>query len=233
MGAIIIIAIFYSGKLSQISLLVATVCIIVLYVFNRRGVADIPTYLFVGMILWLAVLKSGVHATLAGVVLAFFIPMSDPKQPNFSPAKYMEHSLHPIVAFFILPVFAFANAGVSLEAVSWSSLLDSVPLGIASGLFIGKQVGIFLFCGLVVAIGLVKLPEGLNLKSLYGASILCGIGFTMSLFIGGLAFQQSGGGDMMDDRIGILTGSILSGLVGYFFLHFTLPKKGYSARPIR
>ncbi|MFC1664502.1 Na+/H+ antiporter NhaA [Pseudomonadota bacterium] len=224
-GAIVIIAIFYSGTLSQISLLISAACIIVLYILNRRGVADIPTYLFVGTILWLAVLMSGVHATLAGVLLAFFIPLSDPKKPDFSPAKYLEHSLHPIVAFFILPVFAFANAGVSLHQVSLSSLLNSVPLGIASGLFIGKQLGIFLACWLVVIAGLVKLPQGMNWKSLYGASILCGIGFTMSLFIGGLAFEQSGGGNMMDDRIGILTGSLLSGIVGYFYLHLVLPKR--------
>ena len=224
-GAIVIIAVFYSGTLSQISLLISTACVSVLFILNRRGVADIPTYLFVGMIFWLAVLKSGVHATLAGVVLAFFIPLTDPKKPDFSPAKYLEHSLHPIVAFFILPVFAFANAGVSLQEVSLSSLLEPVPLGIASGLFIGKQLGIFLACWLVVVTGLVRLPEEINWKSLYGASILCGIGFTMSLFIGGLAFEQTGGGNMMDDRIGILAGSLLSGFVGYFYLRLVLAKK--------
>ena len=222
-GAIIIIALFYSGQLSQISLVISAICLIALFVLNRRGVADIPTYIFVGGFLWLAVLKSGVHATLAGMVLAFFIPLRDPNNPEFSPVKHLEHSLHPIVAFFILPVFAFANAGVSLQGISLATLTESVPIGIASGLFIGKQLGIFLFCWLAVACGLTRLPEGIDWKSLYGAGILCGIGFTMSLFIGGLAFEQAGGGNMMDDRLGILTGSLLSGIFGYLYLRFVLP----------
>ncbi len=224
-GAIIIIAIFYSGKLSQFSLIVSAGCLAVLYIMNRRGVADLPSYLFVGAILWLAVLKSGVHATLAGVVLAFFIPLKDPERPGFSPAKYMEHSLHPIVAFFILPVFAFANAGVSLEAVSISTLFEPVPFGIASGLFLGKQLGVFVCCWLVISLGLAKLPDGIDWKGLYGVGILCGVGFTMSLFVGGLAFEQSGSGNLMDDRLGILVGSLLSGLLGYFYLRFVLPVK--------
>lgn len=224
-GAIIIIAVFFSGSLSNISLVVSAACITVLAVMNRRGVVDLPSYLFVGMILWLAVLKSGVHATLAGVVLAFFIPMVDPKNPDFSPAKYMEHSLHPIVAYFILPVFAFANAGVSLQGVTLSTLGEPVAFGIMTGLFVGKQLGVFLFCWLVIALGLTKLPEGINWKALYGAGILCGIGFTMSLFIGGLAFEQNSGVNLMDDRLGILAGSLLSGVFGYFFLRSVLPAK--------
>lgn len=224
-GAIIIIAVFFSGSLSNISLVVSAACITVLAVMNRRGVADLPSYLFVGMILWLAVLKSGVHATLAGVVLAFFIPMVDPKNPDFSPAKYMEHSLHPIVAYFILPVFAFANAGVSLQGVTLSTLGEPVAFGIMTGLFVGKQLGIFLFCWLVISLGLTKLPEGINWKALYGAGILCGIGFTMSLFIGGLAFEQNSSMNLMDDRLGILVGSLLSGVIGYFFLRSVLPQK--------
>ena len=223
-GAIVIIAIFYSGSLSQISLFVAAGCLLVLYFINKRGIADIPTYLFVGGILWLAVLKSGVHATLAGVVLALFIPLTDPKRPGFSPAKYMEHSLHPIVVYFILPVFAFANAGVNLEGVSFSSLFEDVPLGIISGLFLGKQIGVFFFCWVVIAIGLTRMPEGLNWKTLYGTGILCGIGFTMSFFISGLAFEQVNGGDLMDDRLGILSGSVLAGVVGYVYLYLVLPK---------
>jgi NhaA family Na+:H+ antiporter len=224
-GAIIIIAVFYSGSLSNISLVVSAACITVLAVMNRRGVADLPSYLFVGMIFWLAVLKSGVHATLAGVVLAFFIPMVDPKKPDFSPAKYMEHSLHPIVAYFILPVFAFANAGVSLQDVTLSTLGEPVAFGIMTGLFVGKQLGVFLFCWLVISLGLTKLPEGINWKALYGAGILCGIGFTMSLFIGGLAFEQNNDVNLMDDRLGILAGSLLAGVVGYFFLRSVLPEK--------
>lgn len=224
-GAIVIIAIFYSGSLSQISLFVAVACLLVLYFINKRGVADIPTYLFIGGILWLAVLKSGVHATLAGVVLALFIPLTDSKRPGFSPAKYMEHSLHPIVVYFILPVFAFANAGVNLEGVSFSSLFEDVPLGIISGLFFGKQIGVFFFCWAAIALGLTRMPEGLNWKTLYGTGILCGIGFTMSFFISGLAFEQVNGGNLMDDRLGILSGSVLAGVVGYVYLNFVLPKK--------
>ena len=224
-GAIIIIALFYSGQLSQISLVISAICLVVLFVLNRRGVANIPAYIFVGSILWLAVLKSGVHATLAGVVLAFFIPLRDPKNPEYSPLKQLEHSLHPIVAFFILPVFAFANAGVSLQGISLATFTEPVPLGIASGLFIGKQLGIFFFCWLAVVCGLTRLPDGIDWKSLYGAGILCGIGFTMSLFIGGLAFEQAGDGNMMDDRLGILIGSLLSGSIGYLYLRFVLPAK--------
>lgn len=217
-GAIIIIAVFYSESLSGISLIASAACISVLYIMNRRGVVDLPSYLFVGLIFWLAVLKSGVHATLAGVVLALFIPMRDPNKPDFSPAKYMEHSLHPIVAYFILPVFAFANAGVSLAGMTFASILEPVPLGIVGGLFIGKQLGVFLFCWVVITLGLAKLPDGVNWKMLYGAGILCGIGFTMSLFISGLAFEQEASSNLMGDRLGILLGSLLSGLVGYLYL---------------
>jgi NhaA family Na+:H+ antiporter len=224
-GAIGIIAVFYSGTLSQESLIVAALCLVVLFGLNRKGISDIPTYLVVGGILWIAVLKSGVHATLAGVVLAFFIPLKDSKRPDFSPAKYMEHTLHPVVAFFILPAFAFVNAGVALDGVSLSTLLEPVPLGIASGLLLGKQIGVVLFCWLVVVTGLAQLPKGITWGMLYGAALLCGIGFTMSLFIGGLAFEETGGGNIMDDRLGILVGSILSGVLGYLVLRFVLPKE--------
>ena len=222
-GAIIIIALFYSGQLSQVSLIFSAICLIVLFVLNRRGVADIPTYIFIGLLLWLGVLKSGVHATLAGVLLAFFIPLRDPKNPENSPVKNLEHSLHPIVAYFILPVFAFSNAGVSLQGISFSTLIEPVPLGIISGLFFGKQIGIFFFCWLVVICGLCRLPQGIDWKALYGAGILCGIGFTMSLFISGLAYEQVGGNYMMVGRLGILIGSLLTGIFGYLFLRFVLP----------
>jgi Na+:H+ antiporter, NhaA family len=224
-GAIIIIALFYSGSLSQISLVISAICIVILFILNRRGVADIPAYIFVGLILWTAVLKSGVHATLAGVILGFFIPLKDPQRPDYSPAKHLEHSLHPIVAFVILPVFAFANAGVPLSGISIASLTESVPLGITTGLFIGKPLGVFLGAWLVVKFGLAKLPEDIDWKIFHGVGILCGIGFTMSLFIGGLAFEQSGGGNIIQDRIGILTGSLLSGIVGYFYLRHVLPER--------
>jgi NhaA family Na+:H+ antiporter len=222
-GAIIIIAVFYSGSLSVSAMWVAVGCVAALAALNRRGVTDLPAYALVGAILWVAVLKSGVHATLAGVLLAFFIPITDPQNADRSPLRELEHSLHPVVAFFILPVFAFANAGVSLSGVSFSSLLEPVPLGIAAGLFFGKQVGVFLFCRVTVLLGLARLPEGLNWRVLYGAGILCGIGFTMSLFISGLAFEQAGGDYLMADRLGILTGSLLAGACGYGVLRLSLP----------
>ncbi len=222
-GAIVIIAIFYSADLATISLVFAGGAIVVLAILNYRGVADLPTYFVVGAVLWLAVLKSGVHATLAGVILAFFIPLTDPKNPGFSPAKYMEQTLHPIVAFVILPAFAFANAGISLSGVTVSSLLEPVPLGIIAGLFLGKQAGILLFCWIAIALGLTRLPEGMNWKILYGVAVLCGIGFTMSLFISGLAFERLGEGNLLDDRLGILVGSVASGLLGYLYLRKVLP----------
>ena len=225
-GAIIIIAVFYSGALSVPSILVGAGCIAVLAILNQRGVSALPTYAFVGAILWLAVLKSGVHATLAGVILAFFIPLTDAKNPDRSPLRELEHSLHPVVAYFILPVFAFANAGVSLSGVSFSSLLEPVPLGIAGGLFLGKQLGVFAFCGILVLSGIARLPDGMNWRTLYGAAMLCGIGFTMSLFISGLAFEQAGGDYLMADRLGILTGSLLAGACGYGVLRWALPPPG-------
>lgn len=224
-GAIIIIALFYSGSLSVSAMLVAAACVVVLAILNSRNVTDLPTYALVGAILWVAVLKSGVHATLAGVILAFFIPLTDRENPDRSPLRELEHSLHPVVAFFILPVFAFSNAGVSLTGVSLSSLLEPVPLGIAAGLFVGKQVGVFLSCAVIVMLGLARLPEGMNWRTLYGAGMLCGIGFTMSLFISGLAFEQAGGDYLMADRLGILVGSLLAGASGYTVLRFSLPSR--------
>ncbi len=230
-GAIIIIAVFYSGSLSASAMWVAAGCVAVLAILNRRGVTDLPTYALVGAILWVAVLKSGVHATLAGVLLAFFIPITDAQNADRSPLRELEHSLHPVVAFFILPVFAFANAGVSLSGVSFSSLLEPVPLGIAAGLFFGKQIGVFLFCRVTVLLGLARLPQELNWRVLYGAGILCGIGFTMSLFISGLAFEQAGGDNLMADRLGILTGSLLAGACGYGVLRLSLPGTRMASEP--
>ena len=230
-GAIIIIALFYSGSLSVTAMLVAAGCVVVLAILNARNVTDLPTYALVGAILWVAVLKSGVHATLAGVILAFFIPLTDRENPDRSPLRELEHSLQPVVAFVILPVFAFSNAGVSLTGVSLSSLLEPVPLGIAAGLFVGKQVGVFLFCGVTVMLGLARLPRGMNWRTLYGTGMLCGIGFTMSLFISGLAFEQAGGDYLMADRLGILTGSLFAGASGYAVLRFSLPIKRSEPEP--
>ena len=226
LGAIVIIAIFYSGNLSWEALTVAAVCLVSLSVMNRRNVMSISSYVFVGVIMWIAVLKSGVHATLAGVALAAFIPMRDPDDANHSPLRELEHDLHQVVAFGVLPLFAFVNAGIDFSGIGLADLLHKVPLGIAAGLFIGKQLGIFLLCYAAIKLGIARLPHGANMGSLYGVSILCGVGFTMSLFIGSLAFenvvveQQQ----VFDERIGITLGSLLSGIMGFVVLHLTLPK---------
>jgi len=217
LGAIIIIALFYTDGLSMTALAVAAACLPVLAVLNRRGVVERAPYLVFGAIMWVAVLKSGVHATLAGVVLAMFIPLRDPSGGP-SPLRSLEHDLHTVVAFGILPVFAFANAGVALSAVSAEYLLHPVPFGTFAGLFLGKQAGVFLFCWLAIAAGWARLPQGVSWLQLYGAALLCGVGFTMSLFIGSLAFENSGVNLLFDERLGILAGSIASAVGGYLVL---------------
>ena len=226
LGAIVIIAIFYSADLSTGALAVGMFCLALLGFMNWRGVSEVSTYVIVGIVMWVAVLKSGVHATLAGVALAAFIPMKDSKDPSRSPLRELEHDLHAVVALGVLPLFAFVNAGINLEGVSFADLLHPVPLGIATGLFIGKQLGIFVLCLLAIKIGLARLPEGASLGSLYGVSILCGVGFTMSLFVASLAFEHaSPDADLIfDERLGIILGSLLSGIYGYVVLHLTLPK---------
>ncbi|MES9912434.1 MAG: Na+/H+ antiporter NhaA [Candidatus Sedimenticola sp. 4PFRAG1] len=184
MGAIIIIALFYTAQISTASLVVAAACIVVLFILNRRGVDEMTPYIIFGFVMWVAVLKSGVHATLAGVVLAFFIPMGDKKNPDRSLLKELEHDLHGAVAFVILPLFAFANSGISLQGIGFDHLFHPIPLGIAVGLFLGKQLGVFAFCWLGIKLGLTRLPDGISWGMLYGASLITGIGFTMSLFIG-------------------------------------------------
>ena len=217
LGAIVIIALFYTNGLSMTALAVAAACLPVLAVMNRRGVVERAPYLLFGAIMWVAVLKSGVHATLAGVVLAMFIPLRDPSGGP-SPLRSLEHDLHTVVAFGILPVFAFANAGVALSAVSAEYLLHPVPFGTFAGLFLGKQAGVFLFCWLAIAAGWARLPQGVGWLQLYGAALLCGVGFTMSLFIGSLAFENSGVNLLFDERLGILAGSIASAVGGYLVL---------------
>ena len=198
---------------------------IALLVLNRAGVMRIAPYLLVGTLLWIFVLKSGVHATLAGVVAALFIPAHDPAHPDHPPLSTLEHALHPWVAFGILPVFAFADAGVSLAGLSPRDLLQPIPLGIVLGLFVGKQLGVFGSAWLAVRLGIARLPSGVEFRHVYGASILCGVGFTMSLFIGMLAFEDTGGGAALGiGRLGILVGSLLSALVGYAVLSVVLPK---------
>lgn len=227
-GAILIIAFFYTSKISMFALIVAAVCCAILFVFNRSGVMALRAYLFIGLIMWVALLKSGVHATLGGVILAFFIPLSSPRShpriKTSSPLKFLEHELHAPVAFLILPIFAFANSGIRFIGMGVEDMLHPVPMGIAGGLFIGKQIGVFVFCALAVKLGIAHLPKGMGWRHLYGVAALCGIGFTMSLFIGSLAFEESGINAVVDERLGIVFGSLVSALLGYGLLRFSKQK---------
>ena len=232
-GAILIIALFYTESIDPAALAVVAVCIFFLCILNYRGNCDIPAYILIGLVLWTALLKSGVHATLAGVVLAFFIPMRDPNNLRYSPVRHLEHSLHSTVAFVILPVFAFANAGLDLSFISMDSLTHPVTMGIAAGLFVGKQVGVFGFSYLVVRCTRAELPKGMDFFSLYGVSILCGVGFTMSLFIGSLAFEESGINMLIDERLGILMASLLSAVTGYLMIKLALRRSQVAKSALR
>lgn len=222
LGAIIIIAIFYTVDLSTLSIVIALLAIITLIIMNRRGVVKKAAYFIVGTILWVSVLKSGVHATLAGVALAFTIPLksTDKDGNEFSLSKSIEHDLHFWVAFFVLPMFAFVNAGVDLREVSLESMFGPVPLGIMAGLFLGKQIGVFGFSFIAIKLKLASLPENSNWLQLYGVSVLTGIGFTMSLFVDSLAFSDDALYEYAD-RLAILVASFLSGIVGYILLRFS------------
>ncbi|AJQ93286.1 Na+/H+ antiporter NhaA [Gynuella sunshinyii] len=223
-GAIIIIAIFYSAHISMTSLLIVAVCIALLWLLNSNDVMAKTPYLIVGMIMWVATLKSGVHATLAGVVLALFIPLKNPDPSQPSPLKELEHELHSFVSFFILPFFAFCNSGIQLTGLTMQQVVQGIPAGIASGLFLGKQIGVMGFCWLAIKLKLAKLPDQVHWGSFWGVAILCGIGFTMSLFISSLAFED-GGSIQVIDRLGIVIGSLLSGVTGYLVLKYSLKDK--------
>ena len=220
-GAIMIIALFYSSDLSTLSLIVAGSGLLTLFAFNRLSVRSQAAYIIVGTVVWVAVLKSGVHATLAGFAIAWFIPLKLKNNDGHEMLPHLEHSLHPWVSFAILPLFAFANAGISLTGVSLDALLNPVPLGIAAGLFVGKQVGIFGACWLAIKLGLAKLPEGATWMQFYAVTILCGIGFTMSLFIGSLAFEAQGTEYMIDVKLGVLVGSLLSAVLGSILISWS------------
>jgi NhaA family Na+:H+ antiporter len=222
-GAIVVIALFYTSDLSAGALTIAAACLPVLFLLNRRGVLESTTYIFIGLVMWLAVLKSGVHATLAGALLAAFIPMRDPDKGR-SPLHELEHDLHTAVAFGVLPLFAFANAGIHISGISIDNFLHPVPLGIIVGLFVGKQLGVFLFSWLGVRLGMASLPDDLRWVHVYGMALLCGVGFTMSLFIGSLAFEETGENLLFDERLGIIFGSLISGVFGFLVLRATLPK---------
>ena len=227
LGAIVIIALFYSGDLSVTSLILSSICLALLVVLNRLRITKLSPYLWVGIFLWIFVLKSGVHATLAGVALAFAIPLHKKDKPEESPLEDLEHSLAPWVSFLILPVFAFANAGISLSGMGISDLFHPVPLGIMLGLVVGKLVGVYGFSMAAIKMGFAKLPEGAANQHILGVAALCGIGFTMSLFVGGLAFEHTGGDAvayLSTHRLGILTGSLLAGLAGYFILSMPVKK---------
>ena len=214
LAAIIIIALFYTSGLSIFALTGGLACLAALIIYNRMGGESIGIYILVGLLMWLFVLKSGVHATLAGVALGLLIPLK--RKDGSSPLHDLEHALHPYVKFAILPLFAFANAGLPLDGFSVANLGADVPLGIIAGLTLGKPVGIMLAVVLMVATGLARLPQGVNWRYMLGVSCLAGIGFTMSLFIGSLAFAESELGAQV--RVGVVAGSLLSILLGFLIM---------------
>lgn len=219
LGAVIIIAFFYTANLSLSSLYLAAGFSALLFIMNRSGIRSSGLFLFVGVFLWVSVLKSGVHATLAGIVIAFALPTNKIEDEEESPADMVLRTLHPWIIFLILPAFAFANAGISLSGLSLQDVMGPIPMGISMGLFLGKQIGIMLAAWLLIRSGLAKLPENTNWLQLYGAAVICGIGFTMSLFISSLAFSHSGANvELLTDRLGIIIGSLLSAVVGYLIL---------------
>jgi NhaA family Na+:H+ antiporter len=223
LGAVMIIALFYTGDLSLAMLAAAAITLVVLALFNRAGIRSLWPYLAVGAVLWWLVLQSGVHATLAGVALALAIPLRPtPGRPEAvdSPLHKLEHRLQPWVAFLIVPIFGVANAGVSFDGLSSDTVLGPVPLGIALGLFLGKQIGVYAFASVAIRTGLADVPANATRLQCYGVSLLCGIGFTMSLFIGALAFADRP--DLVDaTKIGVLSGSLLSAAAGWLVLRLT------------
>lgn len=228
LGAILVIALFYTSELSFVALAVAAVALLGLAALNRMGVVGLVGYVLLGVVMWVAVLKSGVHATLAGVALAAFIPFrtteGTPRERTAaSPLLGLEHALHPWVAFGILPLFAFANAGVRIFGLSFSDVLQPVPLGIALGLIFGNVIGVMAMSAVAVGSRLSSLPQGVSWSQVFGTSLLCGVGFTMSLFIASLAFEQGGTTYPGLERLGILAGSLAAGVAGYSVLRLVLP----------
>jgi NhaA family Na+:H+ antiporter len=230
LGAIMIIAIFYTSDLSTNALTLSMLGFALAVTLNRMGVQRFAPYLIIGLFMWVFVLKSGVHATLAGVLIALTIPLKK-KDGDKALLYRLEHELHPWVAFLILPVFAFANAGVNLQGLSLADLAQPLTLGIAAGLFLGKQIGVVAATWIGVKSGLARLPEGVGWWHVYGVACLTGVGFTMSLFIGSLAF---GADETMNAvRLGVITGSILSGLLGFAVLRAAEPRRAAIAVPAK
>jgi Na+:H+ antiporter, NhaA family len=232
-GAIVIIGFFHSHSLSVLSLVMAGIVIVALYVLNRKGVRRLTPFVLLGILLWICVVKSGIHATLAGVFLAFAIPLRENKkhkgEEEEAPLENLEEALHPWVAFLVMPVFAFANAGIPLKGIGWDTFTNPVLIGIVAGLFIGKQVGVFFMTWLIIKLRLAHMPEGCGWLDIYAVSLICGIGFTMSLFIGSLAFQ-----DILhykiQVRLGVIVGSLISGISGALLLAYSLKRKKLAAR---
>jgi NhaA family Na+:H+ antiporter len=227
LGAIAIIAVFYTAEVSAFALVLAALAIAVLVALNRFGVTRIAAYVLVGLFLWACVLKSGVHATLAGVVTALAVPLTGGH--GKSPLEQLEHGLHPWIAFAVLPLFVFANAGVSFNGLRADDLLGPLPLGIALGLLAGKQVGVFGFMLLAIHFGLARKPASISWRQLWGLACLTGIGFTMSLFIGSLAFDSAAAMDQV--KVGVLAGSLAAGLLGFLILRTSRPASDPSASP--
>ncbi|MDO9945888.1 Na+/H+ antiporter NhaA [Glaesserella parasuis] len=224
LGAIVVIAIFFSHELSTTALISAVIAITALIIMNRMRVTAICAYMVVGLILWASVLKSGVHATLAGVIIGFCVPLKG--KNGEEPLAHFEHILAPWCSFVILPLFAFSNAGVSLAGMSLSTLFSPLTMGVALGLLVGKTLGVFSFSFLAVKLGIAQLSEGINFKQIFAVSILCGIGFTMSMFLAGLAFgeDEADGQFISLARLGILIGSGISVVLGYYLLKLcTMP----------
>ena len=225
LGAIVIIALFYTAEVSTASFIAATLILSGLVLLKLFRVTRTTAYLVLAVALWAAVLKSGVHATIAGVVAAFFIPLRPANPDEPSPLRRLEEDLHHTVAFGVLPLFAFANAGVSLAGLSPAALLGPVPLGVALGLVLGKPIGVLLFSWPLIRLGIARMPGGVSWGAFGGVAILCGIGFTMSLFIGMLAFENAASDEVIvTDRLGVLAGSLISAVVGYIVLNLVLPR---------
>lgn len=226
LGAVVIIAAFYTADLSVSSLVTVAGLLVILGWMNQRGTGKLWLYLGVGVALWMAVLQSGIHATIAGVLLGFLIPLKDAQ--GHSPLRRLEHHLLPWTTYAILPLFAFFNAGVDFRAISLAQLADPVPLGIAFGLFFGKQLGVFSSTALLIKAGFCRLPQLASWSEFYGVCLLCGIGFTMSLFISGLAFQDPL--IVVETRLGVLLGTVSSALIGYGYLRVILSKQSTERR---
>jgi NhaA family Na+:H+ antiporter len=225
-GAIVIIALFHSQSLSPLLFILAAAVLVILCLLNKFQVDRVWVYLLVGLELWICVLNSGVHATVAGVLLGFTIPLTTTS--GAAPAERLQKMLRPVVAFIVMPLFAFANAGMPLSDLPATTVFDSVSLGTILGLVVGKQLGVLGFSWLLIRLGFAKLPKDTTWFAFYGVALLCGIGFTMSLFLGTLAFQDSNPVYMTEVRLGVLVGSLLSGILGASILRMALAKKAHS-----